>query len=191
MLSSLLQNFNKIWLSIVALNLILLVLLPDWFSKESIVSLLDGLGAFALVTYIVVSLARALLLLPITPFIIAGAISFPGMPGIIWIISTISVVVGAGVVYSFPSFGGYDKYLEKNHPKAVVYLKQKILGKHAFWVIVGWSFFPAVPTDAICYVSGIASYPFKRLMIPLLIGELPIVTAYVFLGIEISDWLRL
>ena len=60
MLSSLLQNFNKIWLSIVALNLILLVLLPDWFSKESIVSLLDGLGAFALVTYIVVSLARAL-----------------------------------------------------------------------------------------------------------------------------------
>ena len=113
MLSSLLQNFNKIWLSIVALNLILLVLLPDWFSKESIVSLLDGLGAFALVTYIVVSLARALLLLPITPFIIAGAISFPGMPGIIWIISTKSVVVGAGVVYSFPSFGGYDKYLEK------------------------------------------------------------------------------
>ena len=91
MLSSLLQNFNKIWLSIVALNLILLVLLPDWFSKESIVSLLDGLGAFALVTYIVVSLARALLLLPITPFIIAGAISFPGMPGIIWIISTSKV----------------------------------------------------------------------------------------------------
>ena len=41
----------------------------------------------------------------------------------------------AGVVYSFPSLGCYDKYLEKNHPKSVDYLRQKILGKHAFWVI--------------------------------------------------------
>ena len=133
MLSSLLQNFNKIWLSIVALNLILLVLLPDWFSKESIVSLLDGLGAFALVAYIVVSLARALLLLPITPFIIAGAISF--------------LHAGYYLDYfyykccrwgwrgiQFRPLGATINIL-KNHPKAVDYLKQKMLGKHAFGLL--------------------------------------------------------
>ena len=191
MMTNLLQNFNKIWLSIVAVNLLLVILIPDWFSRESIVDFLDSLGVFALITYVVVSLARAILLLPITPFIIAGAITFPDMPGIIWIISTIGVVVGALVVYSFPSLGNYDKYVEGKHPKAVGYLKQKILGEYAFWIIIGWSFFPAVPTDAICYVSGIANYPFKKLIIPLLIGELPILTAYVFLGIEIGEWLRL
>lgn len=188
---NLLKNFNKIWLSIVAVNLMLLAFLPDWFSRESISGFLEGLGALALVTYIFVSLARALLFFPITPFIIAGAITFPDMPVILWVISTLGVVVGAFIVYSFPSLGGYDKFLEENYPKAVDYLKRKLLGRYAFWIIAGWAFFPAVPTDAVCYVSGIAKYPFRKMLLPLLIGELPIVTAYIFLGAEIGEWLRL
>ena len=98
---NLLKNFNKIWLSIVAVNLMLLAFLPDWFSRESISGFLEGLGALALVTYIFVSLARALLFLPITPFIIAGAITFPDMPFILWVISTLGVVVGAFIAVSY------------------------------------------------------------------------------------------
>ena len=42
---NILKNFNKIWLGAVAVNLMLLAFLPDWFSRESISGFLEGLGA--------------------------------------------------------------------------------------------------------------------------------------------------
>ena len=134
---NLLKNFNKIWLSIVAVNLMLLAFLPDWFSRESISGFLEGLGALALATYIFVSLARALLFLPITPFIIAGAITFPDMPVILWVISTLGVVVGAFIVYSFPSLGGYDKFLGRTIQKPLIILSAN------YWVDTRFGLLPA------------------------------------------------
>ncbi len=62
--------------------------------------------------------------------------------------------------------------------------------KYAFWIVVAWSFFPLVPTDAICYVAGMAKMPFRKLAAAMLLGEVPVVAAYIFLGAEIGEWLR-
>jgi uncharacterized membrane protein YdjX (TVP38/TMEM64 family) len=182
--------FNKIWLSLAVINLLFIFFFPDWFSRESIASFLSGFGPISLAVYALMSMGRAFFLIPSTPFIIAGAITFPESPVVIWFISSIGVVVGAYLVYSLPSFGGYDKFLDENYPTRIAYLKEKMCGRYVFWIIMGWAFFPFVPTDAVCYVAGIAKISYKKVIVPLLIGQLPLATAYIFLGTEIGEWLR-
>mgnify|MGYP002265856823 FL=1 len=110
---------------------------------------------------------------------------------LVFAISIAGVVVGAFLVYSFPSFGSYDSLLEEKYPEKIANLKSKMQHKNAFWFVVGWSFFPLVPTDAVCYVAGVAKMPLRKMLTAFIIGELPLVAAYVFLGAEIGEWLRI
>ncbi len=190
MLSVFLKNLNQVWLCLVAIVLVSLLIFPDWLSRDSISELLNNFGTMALIVYIVLSLTRSLLMIPCTPFVLAGAISFPQWPLIVFVISFTGIVLGAFLVYSFPSFGNYDEFLEEKYPAKIAALKGKMQGKYAFAIVAGWSFFPLVPTDVICYVAGIAKMSFKKMVMALLIGEIPLVTTYIFLGVEIGEWLR-
>jgi|TARA_Y100001949_G_C15933050_1_gene306559 uncharacterized membrane protein YdjX (TVP38/TMEM64 family) len=190
MLSVFLKNLNQVWLCLVAIVLVSLLIFPDWLSRDSISELLNNFGTMALIVYIVLSLTRSLLMIPCTPFVLAGAISFPQWPLIVFVISFTGIVLGAFLVYSFPSFGNYDEFLEEKYPVKIAALKEKMQGKYAFAIVAGWSFFPLVPTDVICYVAGIAKMSFKKMVMALLIGEIPLVTTYIFLGVEIGEWLR-
>ena len=190
MLSVFLNNLNQVWLCLVAIVLVSLLIFPDWLSRDSISELLNNFGTMALIVYIVLSLTRSLLMIPCTPFVLAGAISFPQWPLIVFVISFTGIVLGAFLVYSFPSFGNYDEFLEEKYPAKIAALKEKMQGKYAFAIVAGWSFFPLVPTDVICYVAGIAKMSFKKMVMALLIGEIPLVTTYIFLGVEIGEWLR-
>lgn len=183
-------HLNTLWLLLVAVVLSLLLIFPDWVSRESIAGFLEGLGAMALAVYVLFSLTRAALMLPCTPFVLAGGIAFPQMPLLVLLISLAGVVAGAFLVYSFPAFGSYDEYLEGKYPDKIASLKERLHGRWSFWIIAGWSFFPLVPTDLICYVSGMVKLRFRKLVTALLAGEVPLVTAYVFLGAEIGQWLR-
>ena len=187
----LLTHINTLWLVLVAVLGGLLLFNPEWLTRETIASFLDGLGALALLVYVFLSLSRAVLMIPCTPFVLGGAIAFPEQLALVWLISLAGVVAGAFLVYSFPSFGNYDEYLENKYPDKIALLGKQIHGPWSFWIIAGWSFFPLVPTDLICYVSGVVKLRFRKLMIPLLAGEIPLVTAYVFLGAGIGEWLRL
>ena len=187
----LITHINTLWLVLVALLGGMLLLFPDWLTRESIAAFLDSLGGLALLVYVFLSLSRALLLIPCTPFVLAGAIAFPESLLLVWMISLAGVVAGGFLVYSFPSFGNYDEYLESKYPDKIAMLGKQIHGPWSFWIIAGWSFFPLVPTDLICYVSGVVKLRFRKLATALLAGEIPLVTAYIFLGAEIGEWLRL
>jgi len=184
------KHLNTLWLITVAVVLIVIGLNPDILNRDSIAGFLDGLGPSALIVYIGISLARALLMMPSTPFILAGAVAFPQMSVVVFIISYIGVVAGTLLIYMFPSFGSYDEYLEEKYPNKIGQIKEKMQGPYSFWIVVGWSFFPLVPTDLISYVAGIAKMPLKKLVAAVIIGELPIVTFYVFAGLELGEWLR-
>lgn len=185
------KHLNTVWLVVVAVILGMIIIYPELLTRETISQLLSQMGSMALIIYILMSLTRSVLLIPCTPFILAGAISFPQWPFLVFAISLAGVVVGAFLVYSFPSFGGYDKLLEEKYPEKIKNLKAKMQHKNAFWFVVGWSFFPLVPTDAACYVAGVARMPLRKMLIALVIGELPLVALYVFLGAEIGEWLRI
>lgn len=185
------KHFNTLWLVVVAVLLLLLAFNPTVVSRESISALLGQLGTSALIVYILLSLTRALIMMPSTPFILAGAISFPEMPVLVFVISYIGIVVGTLLIYSFPAFGNYDEYLEARYPRQIGVIKEKMQGRHSFMIVIGWSFFPLVPTDLICYVAGIAKMSYRKLAAAVVIGELPIVTFYVFAGVELGEWLRI
>ena len=185
------KHLNTIWIAVVVVILGLIVVFPEWLTRESISGLLNQMGGMALLAYLAMSLTRSMLLIPCTPFVLAGAISFPQWPFLVFAISLAGVVVGAFLVYSFPSFGGYDRLLEEKYPEKIASLKRKMQHENAFWFVVAWSFFPLVPTDAVCYVAGIAKMPLRKMLSALMLGEFPLVAAYVFLGAEIGQWLRI
>ncbi len=186
----LITHFNTLWLALVAVLGAMLLFFPDWLSRESIAVFLDSLGGLALLVYVLLSLSRAVLMIPCTPFVLAGGIAFPEMLALVWLISLAGVVAGAYLVYSFPSFGSYDEFLENRYPDKIASLSKQLHGPWSFWIIAGWSFFPLVPTDLICYVSGVVKLHFRKLITALLVGEIPLVSAYVFLGAGIGEWLR-
>lgn len=185
------RHINTIWFVVVAIILSSIVIFPDWLSRESVSALLNQMGTMALIVYVLMSLTRSLLLIPCTPFVLAGAITFPQWPLVVFLISIAGIVVGALLVYSFPSFGSYDELLEEKYPEKIAYLREKMRSKYVFSFIVGWSFFPLVPTDAVCYIAGMAKMSFRKMITALLLGEIPIVVVYVFLGAEIGEWLRI
>lgn len=185
-----LKHFNTIWLGLILVVSCLVWFYTDWLTREFIAGFLNKLGPFAFATFIVISLTRSFLLLPCTPFVLAGAVSFPQWPLPVFVISLAGIVVGALLVYSFPSFGGYNRLLEEKYPNKIAVLKDKLHGKFAFWIVSGWSFFPLVPTDAVCYVAGLVKMPPLKMIVAVILGELPLVTAYVFLGAEFGEWLR-
>lgn len=185
-----LKHFNTVWLALVLVALCVVLFYTDWLTREAIAGFLNSLGPFAFVGFIVLSLTRALFLIPCTPFVLAGAISFPQWPVLVFLISIAGIVVGALLVYSFPSFGGYDRFLEAKYPAKIAILKDKLHSKYAFWIVGGWSCFPLVPTDAVCYVAGMVKMPQLKMLTAVVLGELPLITAYVFLGAGIGEWLR-
>lgn len=187
---SMLKYFNTVWLSFVLVTVSVVWFYTDWLSRDSVASFLNSLGSLAFAGYIVVSLTRSLLLIPCTPFVLAGAISFPQWPLAVFFISVVGIVVGGLLVYSFPSFGGYNRLLEAKYPDKIAFFKKQLHGKYSFWIVGAWSFFPLVPTDAVCYAAGVVKMPLSKMLTALVLGELPIVSAYVFLGAEIGVWLR-
>ena len=187
----LLQHINTVWLLLVVIIAGLSLVFPDFLSRDSIAGFLNGLGTLALIVYLLLSVTRALLMIPCTPLVLAGGVSFPEMPLLVMAISYLGIVAGAFLVYSFPSFGGYDQYLEGKYPGKILILKDKLHGPQAFRIVAGWAFFPLVPTDMICYVAGLVKMPFRKMATAVLVGEVPLVTLYVYAGAEIGDWLRI
>ena len=185
------KHINTVWFVVAAAILGMIVINPELLSRDSISQMLNQMGSMALIIYVLISLTRSLLLMPCTPFVLAGAISFPQWPFLVFAISLAGVVVGAFLVYSFPSFGSYDRLLEDKYPEKIAKLKSKMQHKNAYWFVVVWSFFPFVPTDAVCYVAGVAKMQPRKMLTAVLIGELPLIAVYIFLGAEIGEWLRL
>ncbi len=191
MLAYLLRHINSVWLSLVAVAIGLLLLFPDWLTRDSISAYLGSLGSGALLVYLLMCITRSLLMIPVTPFILAGAITFPDFLMLVFAISMVGILAGAFLIYSFPAFGGYDRLLEERYPTKIARLKSTMRGKRHFWIIAGWSFFPLVPTDLICYVAGMVRLPFRKVVGPLTVGETPLVAIYVYFGSEFGDWLRI
>ena len=185
-----LKHLNTIWLAMGVIMLIAFLVNPDIVHREVIAEFLDGLGAIAFFVYVLMSLGRAAVLIPCTPLVLAGSIAFPEWEIQVFVTSIAGIVVGSFLVYSFPALGSYDEFLESKYPKQIATIKEKMRSKYAYLFVAGWSFFPLVPTDAICYVAGIAKMSYKKMVTAVVIGELPIVSFYIFVGAEIGEWLR-
>ena len=91
------------------------------------------------------------------------------------------IVVSALLIYFFFEFLGLGELFERTHATRVRWLKEQ-MNRKGFWLVVGWSAFPFVPTDVICYVAGTLRMHVRTFAAGVALGELPLVAFYVWAG---------
>lgn len=155
---------------------------PSRFSQAAIAATMVSLGPWAIAAYSLVAIVRGAVLLPSTPVILAGGVLFPDALAFVFLVSMAGIVTSAALLYRFPGFAGYDTYLAAKYPEKLAGLQVHLRKPRAQWFVAAWAFFPAVPTDLICYAAGLVRMPFRRMMTGIVLGEVPLVAFYAFLG---------
>ena len=172
---------NYLWVIVAVAVFILWLQDPGLLARQSIAARIESWGSWMFAGFIGISLVRGFFLVPSTPVILTGGVLFPESLPLVFIISIAGIVVSASAIYFLPGVGGYDSLLEQKYPEQIARVKTLLITPYAFWVVVGWSFFPFVPTDVICYAAGLLGMSYRRVIAALLLGEVPLVLGYLFL----------
>lgn len=162
---------------------------PTRFSQASLESTFRGWGSWAFGGYAVASLVRGAFLIPSTPVVLAGAALFPDRALLVLLVSIAGVLASAALLYRFPGYAGYDRMLAAKYPEHLARLQHHLARPRAIWFVAAWAFFPVTPTDLICYAAGLVGMPYRRLIIGIMIGKVPLVTAYIFIGQRAAELL--
>jgi len=169
------------WL-VITLSLAMLYLSrPELINPGQLVNFLRQLGPLVLVGYFLLSVFRPVILVPSTVLIVVGTLLFPDRPFLVFTISLAAIVFSAALIYYFFDFLGINQLFEHKHPARLRWLEKQLALK-GFWIVVGWSMFPFVPTDAICYVAGTFRMHIGKFLLGVMLGEIPIVVFYVMGG---------
>jgi uncharacterized membrane protein YdjX (TVP38/TMEM64 family) len=161
---------------------------PERFTAEAIRAFLDGSQGWMLLLYLAISLGRGILLLPSTPFVLAGALLFPDLQWTVFWTSIAGVLAGGTYIYFFTEFLGLDDFFQHKFARRFEQARAG-MDRYGIWIVILWSFFPVVPTDLISYTAGVTRMPYWKFALGLLIGEIPLVALYVFTGMALGDWL--
>lgn len=161
------------WISFIVAAIVLYFVFPKEFTAIGIQEFVIQFNTLALGVYFFISLIRGLFLIPSTPFVLAGALLFPEKLWLVFIISMLGIL-GSGIfIYYAAQFLEFGEKKDKKINK----ISEKIRS-HGFWIVLGWSFFPIVPTDLICYVAGRTRITFWKYILALFIGEAALVAVY-------------
>ena len=174
------QNVLKwLWISIITICVVVYIADPSVFANETIAAFILKFSGYAWATYLLIHLLRGFVLLPSTPLIFAGVILFPNQ--LIWvlIVSLIGILGSSVLIYYFSDKLGFSSFFE-SESKNIKLIKEKLASKYGFYYILFWSFFPIVPTDIICYVSGALRIKLPVFVSALLLGELVLCSIYIF-----------
>ena len=154
---------------------------PEWLEPAVVLTALRQSGQPVLLGYVVLSILRPFTLIPSTVLIVVGVLLFPNQPQFVMVSSLAGIVASAALVYYFFEFLGLGEFFERKHANRVRWLEKQMEQK-GFWIVLAWSAFPFVPTDAICYVAGTLRMRFWKFACGVALGELPIVGFYVMAG---------
>lgn len=173
-----------LWIVIVATLAITYLANPEILSADQVVGFLKAFEGEMMLAYILATFARGFFLIPSTPFVIGGGILFPDQLLMVLGISMAGVMFSASLLYYFSDALGFSKYLNENDSGQIATWKNRLQSPKATWFVLGWSFFPFVPTDLICYVAGIVKMPYQNMFIGVFLGELILDIFYIFIGWE-------
>lgn len=180
------RGLTILWAAVVVGVAIAWLADPARFSQAAVAAAVLAWGPWAMLAYSLVAVVRGALLIPSTPVILAGGLIFPDALTFVFLISMAGIVASAALLYRFPGFAGYDSRLAARYPEQLARLQEHLRKPRAQWFVAAWAFFPAVPTDLICYAAGLVRMPFRRMMTGIVIGEVPLVAFYAFLGGQVT-----
>ena len=155
---------------------------PAILTPSYIVEFIQKFNGEMMLMYIFLTLIRGFFLIPSTPFVICGALLFPDKPFLVLAISMMGVMFSATTLYYFSDMLGFSKYFKTKKSKNVDLWETRLKSPKSIFFVTGWSLFPFVPTDLICYAAGIVKIPFRNMFIGVFLGELILDIFYVFFG---------
>ena len=129
--------------------------------------------------YLFFGCIRGFTLIPSTTLLVAAIPFFP--PTRLFLLTLLGILVSSASVYWFSEALHLEEIVAGRHQQRVDTLK-KALQQYELPVIIGWSFFPLVPTDVIVYVCGLLRVDFGKCLLGVGIGEGAICAIYIFLG---------
>jgi uncharacterized membrane protein YdjX (TVP38/TMEM64 family) len=129
--------------------------------------------------YLLFGCLRAFTLIPVTSLVLLGIVFFP--PLLLFVLTLAGILVSSASVYYFSEALHVDEVLRQKHGPRIDGVK-RLLERYGFPIIVGWAFFPLLPTDLICYVSGVVRVRITTVLSGVAIGEGAICGTYIFLG---------
>jgi len=174
------------WLCVLGVVLALYVTHAEEFTPRQIAADLQSFEHGLLLLYLLASVTRAIVLIPATPFVLAGCLLFPQRPGLVLGISLLGIALSATLIYHFAGALGLDWWCANRHPRQVERLTRLLSGRWGFGVLVAWAFFPLAPTDLACYLAGTLRLPFWRYLLAICLGELLVCAGYVLLSQQAS-----
>jgi uncharacterized membrane protein YdjX (TVP38/TMEM64 family) len=127
--------------------------------------------------YLLLLSLLGLTFIPSTPFAIAGVFLFD--PTFAYMLNLVGIITSSTIVYHFAGFLGLREAFESKYPAKVKKVR-RALDRKELPIIIGWSFFPVVPTDLIIYVASTLKVPLWKCLLGVLIGEGALNAFYIF-----------
>lgn len=172
-----------LWAAGIVFSLLYLFLIePELLSPEYMAARIKEYEGAIWGIYITLSIGRILLMLPPTPFLILGIVLFPDSPFFVAMVILFSVTCSTTFFYYVAGNMGWHEFFEKKYPKQRQKIQAWMEGPRAIWIILFWAFLPITPTDLMAYVGGIVSIRFRLLLPIILIGQIPLMLIYIYLG---------
>lgn len=175
-----------LWLSVLATALFAYV-----FHREALQQLLLELSAsppaWTYLVYLALGCVRGFTLVPATYLVVAGMLVLPPIP--LYALTVVGIIVSSAAVYYFAEAMEFDRFFERQYGPQVARLRA-LMVRRELPIVIGWSFFPIVPTDVVCYVCGALKVDLKKCLLGVTIGEGAICAIYIFLGRQALSWFR-
>ena len=178
-----------IWIALLITLVVAYIINPEIITADYLIAFIQRFQNEMLLVYTLLTFVRGFFLIPSTPFVIGGGLLFPDQLLLVLLISIAGVLFSATSLYYFSDLLGFSSYLEKKFPSKIPAWKKKLDTPRSMLLVAGWSIFPFVPTDIICYVTGILKTPFKNVLFGVFIGELILCSLYVYFGAAIFNYL--
>jgi uncharacterized membrane protein YdjX (TVP38/TMEM64 family) len=173
---------TRLWSLVILLTVVFLVLNPRFLSPEYLKSLLTDYENFLWPIYIFILIARVPLVFPPTPVLFLGFLLFPSFKILVVFLLLFSTLLSAAFFYFFAGHSDLSEYFHRKYPKQTAKIKNTLSKPRAVWFVIVWSTIPIAPGDLLCYIAGVVRIPFRYLIIGMIIGQLPLLLAYAYLG---------
>jgi uncharacterized membrane protein YdjX (TVP38/TMEM64 family) len=156
------------------------------FHRDAIVDRLEAATTASLIAggaiYLLLGCLRGFTLIPVTSLVVIGIVFFPPVP--LFVLTLAGILVSSASIYYFAEALHLDELLQQKHGRQLDRART-LLDRFGLPIIIGWSFFPLLPTDLICYLAGVLRIRFLTCIVGVAIGEGAICATYIFLG----DWI--
>lgn len=178
------------WAALICASLYFYFSNPTAFSAANIAGFIGTFQSEIWLVYFAMSALRGLTLLPSTPLVLAGAMTFPDQPVAVLTTSLAGIALSSTMIYFFSELLGFTEYFERHDPARVHSIKARLEHPLGFLFVAAWAFFPLVPTDLVCYLAGTTRMNYWRFILAVLFGETILCSIYVFGGGSLLNLIR-